>query len=296
MTGFSTRTISLVVNNNPITITLTLRAVNGRYFEMICKLPHALAHLETECQKIFKERLVRGTIYFTAYTGQPGALKSPTKPAFTMIKSYLDAFKEIQNKFGLAGTITINDIVTLPNIFETTEEALEETTAKAFLAELQPLIDQLEKERFREGVALAQDLQQRIANLKEYMNQIVPRAQEIMAQKKEQLLTTLTPFLQTSDESRETSKEQQLQVIYNQLEKMDIHEEIVRFNAHIENFLAIIRAPEKEKGKRLDFTLQELFREINTIAAKCSDAQISSATIAMKVEVEKAREQVQNIL
>ena len=84
--------------------------------------------------------------------------------------------------------------------------------------------------------------------------------------------------------------------LYALLNKIDIHEEITRLNSHLENFITILQQPDAEKGKRLDFTLQELGREINTITAKCSDSTISSHAINVKVEIEKMREQIQNIV
>lgn len=108
------------------------------------------------------------------------------------------------------------------------------------------------------------------------------------------MLATLATAVPGTSEQPIT--ETQLSAISQQLDRLDIHEEIVRFKTHIKSFSAIISSPDIETGKKLDFTLQELFRETNTIASKCSDAQISSLAIAIKVELEKAREQAQNIV
>ena len=90
--------------------------------------------------------------------------------------------------------------------------------------------------------------------------------------------------------------EAQKNALYTMLDKIDIHEEITRFNSHLSQLDKHLKSPDIEKGKRLDFTLQELAREINTIAAKCSDSTISKHAINVKVEIEKTREQVQNIV
>ena len=98
------------------------------------------------------------------------------------------------------------------------------------------------------------------------------------------------------DEVKQEATENQSNIIFNQLERIDIHEEIVRFKTHLGTLSLILEKPGSENGKKLDFTLQELFREINTITSKCADAEISSLAINIKVELEKAREQAQNIV
>lgn len=92
------------------------------------------------------------------------------------------------------------------------------------------------------------------------------------------------------------AQEHHMQQLHVQLDKMDIHEELVRFASHITNFELCIHSDASEKGKKIDFILQELFRETNTIASKCLDAELSGLTIIIKVELEKAREQAQNIV
>lgn len=292
MTGFSTRTITIPFQNTPVTLTLTLKSVNGRFFEITCKLPAALTALETECIKIFKRDLKRGTTYFTVYASQPAALKGTIQPSFALAQQYVDSLRALQQHCHLEGAVSIHDIAQMPHIFEVAETLIDESALQAFLQELTPLIADLQAERAREGTALKADLQQRVDKLRTLMDQVKPRALEVQHERKKAMLVTLQPFLESSDHT----KEQQLQLIYNQLEKLDIHEEIVRFITHLDHFEQVLKAPEQENGKRLDFILQELFREINTMAAKCADAVMSSLTIAMKVEVEKAREQVQNIV
>lgn len=293
MTGFSTRTLTMTLQGSPITLTMTLKSVNGRFFELNCKLPYALSNLETECSKTLKQNLKRGTVYFSVNCTQPSALRGAPQPAVGTIKQYLAGLEQIQKECNLPGTVTINDLITLPYLFETVEEPLDETAKKTFLEGLNPLIQDLLAERQREGAALATDLLQRVKKLRELIAQIAPRAHVVMAERKAALLEQFKPLLTAVQEE---IKEQHLATIYQQLDRLDIHEEMVRFTTHLDHFEATIRTSEEEKGKKLDFTLQELFREINTMASKCTDAEISTATIAMKVEVEKAREQVQNIV
>jgi uncharacterized protein (TIGR00255 family) len=117
-------------------------------------------------------------------------------------------------------------------------------------------------------------------------------ASHVMQAKKEKITARLT----TLDTSNQEMSDAQRNALYFELDKIDIHEEIVRFKSHLETFTKALHTKELEKGRRLDFILQEMAREINTITSKCSDAEISAHAINIKVELEKAREQVQNIV
>lgn len=119
---------------------------------------------------------------------------------------------------------------------------------------------------------------------------IEPRAAKVLEMRKATLLDSLKSII------NEDNKEQQLMAISQQLDRMDIHEELQRFTTHLDNLEKVINDSDREKGKKLDFIMQELFREINTLAAKCADSEISSHAINIKVELEKAREQAQNIV
>lgn len=308
MTGFSSKTLVVPLaaktsekacpGTAPVatrlSITMTLKSLNARFFEATCKLPYALTHLETELIKRFKAKLFRGNVYFTLHMTNPQALTSFIEPALCTIDGYLRAIKTIDTTFGITGTLTINDLIKLPHVFETQEHPLDPSIQTTLFAAIDELIDNLTHERSKEGLVLAQDLHQRIHTIRGYLQELEPRALAVMQQRKETLFQTLR--------SAVCSPEQQLlpepshNALYAQLERIDIHEEIVRFKMHIDSLFNVIEAEGAEKGKKLDFILQELFREINTMAAKCSDAQISGLAINIKVELEKAREQTQNIV
>jgi uncharacterized protein (TIGR00255 family) len=295
MTGFSSALIAIPIhksdnkNGETLQCTLTLKSLNSRFFETTCKLPHMLAHLETELLKIFKARLYRGNINFTLYVGNPQVLKTQLHPSHAIINGYLRAIAAIQEEFKLPGTVSISELITLPNIFETAEEHLDRHVDKVIIDQINLLVDQLIDVRLQEGKALEQDLSDRLELMQQTLSLIKPRAELITEQRKQHLLQIL-PELSLE------AQEQHRQLIYTQLEKMDIHEELVRFQAHCNALARCLAATTSENGKKIDFILQELFREINTIAAKCNDAEISSYTIAIKVELEKAREQAQNIV
>jgi uncharacterized protein (TIGR00255 family) len=293
MTGFATKIISLTDKDGTQTqLTLSLRSLNSRFFETTCKLPFALQHLETEFIKMFQKQLHRGNILFLVQVSNPNVFKSPARADLGMVNSYLESINTIQERCKVPGSITINDLVALPNVFSAEEQTIRDEQKNVICNAVQELIDQLVQTRIAEGHALEKDLMQRVTLMQEDINQIEKIAETLLADKKKQVSQRIAELDQSSPEFIETQRH----ILYLELDKMDIHEEIVRFKSHLATFKKNIESTEQEKGRRLDFILQELARETNTIAAKCGDSMISSLAINIKVELEKAREQVQNIV
>lgn len=302
MTGFSSKTFALpapeqssISGEKPlIQITMTLKTLNSRFFEANCKLPYALTGLETELIKIFKAELIRGNIFFTMHMANPYALTSSIEPARATVAGYVQSVKQIQEQFNIQGELTINSLLLLPHVFENQEQIINQELETQLLTEAKKLVDQLNVVREHEGHNLKQDLLSRIKIIKDNFTELEPRAQIVMEQKKAQLFQNLHTLL--ANQKQEMTEQAQNAFLYNQLDRIDIHEEIVRFKTHLESLITVINSKEREKGKKLDFTLQELFREINTLTSKGSDAALSSFAINIKVELEKMREQTQNIV
>ncbi len=303
MTGFSSTILTLPrkidvaepgSSEQSLQLSMTLKTLNSRFFECTCKLPYSLSFLETDLIKYFKSKLYRGNVVFSIHLSDPSALTGSIEPSFGAVLGYMKAIDRIKETCSLEGTLTISDLITLPNIFETRETPLSQETIDRIMVAIENLTTLVEETRIAEGKALAVDLESRIKAIKGYLAQLEPRANIVMEQKKAQLFATLKTAL--AETHQEVASDAQTTVIYNQLERMDIHEEIVRFKTHLDSLSSIIKADDIETGKKLDFTLQELFREINTIASKCNDSVISALSINTKVELEKSREQAQNIV
>jgi len=297
MTGFSTTTLTLPAKTGGNThLSITLKSLNSRFFETTCKLPYPLAPLEIEIIRLCKERLFRGTILCSIHLSNPNALTATIEPSLATVQSYLDALATIQNQFSIEGKLSLRDIIILPNIFDTVESPLEEETNKKVLATITRLISELIEVRRTEGENLARDIFQRIALITTALKDLEERAEIVMQEKKNQVLNAYQQLSTTTGVARTPEATESQASLYAQLDKIDIHEEIVRFKNHIATLIKTLEAETNEKGKRIDFILQELFRETNTITAKCSDTQISTLAITIKVELEKTREQAQNIV
>ena len=293
MTGFTTKTISFVdQENNKVYLTVTLKSLNSRFFEATCKIPYALNSIETELIKLFKLHLYRGHITFSLHVSNPSLFKGPIEPALPIIKSYLNAIVLIQEECRIAGNITIAEIMQLPNVFSMEEKSIDESIKSTVLNAINSLIIDLIETRKAEGQTLKIDLLARYAIIDTEIRAIEQAAEELMKLRKQTLNKSLQDLEQENTDLTEIKKN----LIYHEINKIDIHEEIIRFKSHLHNLILQINSADPEKGRRLDFIVQELGREINTIAAKCSDVAISTIAINIKVELEKIREQVQNIV
>ncbi len=293
MTGFASKIFVLTApSGERSTVSMNLKSLNSRFFESTVKLPIALSHLETTFTKQFKERLRRGHVYFTAYLSNPNIFEGAITPAMTIIDSYIQSMNQIKTKYHFSEDIKLDNVLRLPNIFSKEEQQLDEETTKLIQDAAADLIEKLLQERTTEGNSLAIDLDNRIAIIQKEMALITERAHVFVEESKKKVHATLQEI--GADEN--LLADAQKNGLYALLNKIDIHEEITRLNSHLENFVTILQQSDMEKGKRLDFTLQELGREINTITAKCSDSTISTHAINVKVEIEKMREQIQNIV
>ncbi|MCL5436645.1 MAG: DUF1732 domain-containing protein [Candidatus Dependentiae bacterium] len=309
MTGFAARTCELPVGERTVThptmsrpsqtatVTIQLKSLNARFFEASCKMPFVFSSLETAIIKRLRERLIRGTVYCTIFLNSPAPFASKPQATFTVVEGYLDAAEEVEKRFGeranISPDLSIASILTLPNVIEFREAAPDVATTEQLLAEIDKTIDLLVAERTREGASLAADLTRGLETIVRAVAAVKSRAATVMAEKRAALIAELKKFVA---QAAVEEKEHYFQLIYTQLEKLDIHEEIVRLETHATNAMAIVASPAVEQGKRLDFTLQEMSREANTIGAKCADAELGTSAITIKVELEKLREQAQNII
>lgn len=293
MTGFASTTITLTTPSGAVPATLTIKTLNNRFFDMNCKLPYALSHLEPEMIKIGKKYLHRGTAYCSLYISNPHALKAEVFPSLALAQGYMKAIASMQETLKIPGTLTISDFITLPHLFEAAEEANIANNGTLVMTALEELLKILVATRVKEGAALAKDLETRMAIIGEQVTLIEPRAAAVSAQRKEAFLQELAPLLERATQE---VRDAHLQALYTTLDKIDVNEEIVRFKNHHTTFLQTLHDGQEQKGKKLDFILQEMFREINTLNAKLPDAFASGPIITIKVELEKAREQVQNLV
>jgi uncharacterized protein (TIGR00255 family) len=293
MTGFASKTLALTnATGEKTNIAISLKTLNYRFFETTFKLPYLLSCLETKLIKICKEKLVRGHVYLTVHVSNPNLFRTGVQPALTVVQGYVDAINKIKERQDIAQSITLDHILQLPNVFVVEESDLDPLIERQILAAIDELIQSVVAVRKIEGQTLLGDLQSRLSAMAKEIDAIEIAYQAQMSAQKEKI----NRVMQEVGEGEAGQVTTRQEALYALLDKMDIHEEIIRFKSHVSDMREQLSSQVTELGKRLDFTLQELGREINTIAAKCSDATISKRAINAKVEIEKAREQVQNIV
>lgn len=299
MTGFASKTFVLTLDpQNKSNVSMSLKTLNSRFFEANCKLPNAISHLETKIIKTLQKALRRGYANLVIHMDNPNIFKGSVTPSINVIDNYVQAVETIKTRYHIEQAITIDQILQLPNVFIVEDQPIDEQTSERIFDALNELITQVKHTRSVEGAALQADLETRLHHMEKEIGAIEQQSKlQIEAQKKkiQEAMAEINDG-HTAEESQDKMSEARKNALYLMLDKIDIHEEIVRFKSHVKNCEKILTDSNLEKGKRLDFTFQELAREINTISAKCSDAMIGSYAINIKVEIEKAREQAQNIV
>ncbi|MGA9530759.1 MAG: YicC/YloC family endoribonuclease [Candidatus Babeliales bacterium] len=293
MTGFVAGSISIVLDpHQKATITITIKSLNSRFFDFSCKLNHHFAQLEIDLAQLLKKKLLRGCVQLAINIDNPQFFQQSITPSLSAINEYLTALDIIKKEYSVPGTITINDLMKLPHTFIYNDQPLNHNFHELIKDKVNHLADKLIQEQHAEGIILKKDLEDRLAIMAKEIEIIKLNSQHLIDKQKDKISTIITQH--EGDETK--ILELKTHTAYVLLDKMDIHEEIVRFKNHLNNSLTTLNDADKEKGKRLDFILQELSREINTIAAKCADVTTSDHAINIKVEVEKVREQIHNII
>jgi len=293
MTGFASKAIVLTLaDGSEVNISIEIKTLNSRFFEATCKLSHSLSHLETEIISLLKPKFLRGHAYVTIFLQNSQALLGAIKPSVTTIEGYASAIEQVKKTIKLEGDLTVSDLLHIPDIFEVEKKEIDKKFEKELLKIFAELANNVTKVRKKEGSALKQDLKDRFATIEKEITSVEKVAAKLMEAKKKEVTNIIKEIDAREDETLDARKS----ALYISLDKMDIHEEIVRFKSHLKNIKQQIESETTEKGKRLDFTLQELAREVNTLSAKCSDASITTQAINIKVELEKSREQTQNIV
>ncbi len=293
MTGFATKTITIASpRGDQAYVTLNLKSLNSRFFETTFKSPQPFSYLETTIIKLLKKKLVRGHVYLTLSCSSSDLFQGEIQPNIATAQVYVDALKKIKNECHLDSPITLDHLVRISGIFGIQEVALQPQAEEAILAAIDQVIEMITTARNQEGELLYKDIYHRAQILERFIDEIVSRSSLVVENQKNKMAQAL----QALEVEDSPLIESQKTALYIALDKMDIQEEITRFKSHLSNLNKQLSSQEIEKGKRIDFIMQEMNREINTIAAKCADTEIGTTAINIKVELEKIREQIQNIV
>jgi uncharacterized protein (TIGR00255 family) len=273
--------------------TMELRSVNSRYCDVNFRVPKVLAPLEDRMKKLVQRRLKRGRIELHVQMDGRGAARPVFEPDLELGRSYLAAVRQLADTLGLEGVIDISTILASAKdviMVKEREQDLEESWSKIDNP-VEELLDRAVAMSLQEGAVLEQDLAARLRKVEELVDRISARSAEHVLEARQALRNRVQTILNdvSMDEARMALEVALL------ADRLDITEEIVRARSHAGQFKRLL-SEDSAVGRRLDFLMQELFREVNTMAAKSSDAEISHVVVEIKGELEKMREQVQNVV
>ncbi len=267
-----------------------VKSLNHRYLDINVRMPERFYPLEWRIRERIKKRFSRGSfsvyITYASYAAEALRLNVPAAEA------YLDAARVLKERFGVPGEVDVSVLLRLKEVFSSAEApgASVEDDWKALVAALDEALDALSAMRRREGEALREDMDARLKVLEGLSELIERRVPEAVVRYRERLAREIRALVEGGD----VDDARILTEAAVFAERTDVSEELVRFSSHIKQMRRYIGRDEAV-GRRLDFLCQELLREVNTIGAKSQDVEITQTVVEIKGELEKIREQVQNI-
>lgn len=275
-------------------ITVEIKAVNHRYCDISVKMPRRYSFAEEKIKAAAKEVLMRGKIEIGVSIDNFGKSETDVNLNLDAAKRYYDALTELGQNFDLSGDgqISLSLLAGMTDVLTTVPAAEdEEEFVKELMTALDEALTDISEMRAVEGEKLAADILKRAAIMENTKNAIAERAPKIEVEYKERLHTRINELL---DGSVEISEERLALEAAVFADKSNITEELVRLGSHIDQLRSFINS-EEAVGKKIDFLVQEMNREANTIGSKANDMEITSRMLELKAEIEKIREQVQNI-
>lgn len=273
------------------TFLVDIKSLNGKQFDLQLKLPAFLKPFEFDIRKLLSEKLGRGTVDCTISLKETGNAK-PVTINTDLARAYYQPLRELSDELGLDASTLLSTLIKLPEVITPTSDTLTDEEWEGLTAVIQEAMNNLNEHRREEGKVLQADLELRIANIVKQQEEVA-KLEPLRKQKiREGVVKLLEEYV--GKDTYDTNRLEQELVYY--IEKIDISEEQVRLKNHCDYFTAILNDPEEGKGKKLSFVLQEIGREINTTGAKAYDSTIQRSVVLMKDELEKAKEQVLNVL
>ncbi|WP_438433593.1 YicC/YloC family endoribonuclease [Gorillibacterium sp. sgz500922] len=289
MTGFG----SAEKTAEGYTVRVELRTVNHRYNEISLRLPRELLPLEEALKQELKGLVKRGRTEASVFVDRTERLEPQARVNWTALDRYMAAAEEIAKRYGLHSDVSVHHLLSLPDVLLTSPEA--EGTEGGILPLLvtevfRTAADRLVAMREAEGSYLLGDLEERLQLLRDNRNRLADRAPLVVGAYREKLTARLRGLLEDVpvDEQRVAMEA----AIF--AERGNVDEELTRLASHYAQFESLLRS-EEPAGRKLDFLVQEMNREVNTIGSKAGDAEMAAIVVETKAELEKIREQIQNI-
>lgn len=287
MTGFGRGS----ADGDGFAVGVEIKTVNNRYLDIHLRAPQELTSLEMELRKRVSARLSRGRVDLNISFDRTGSAAT-YEINQAVVAAYVDALREIQRQFNLTGDIDVSAIARLPGALSSPRNELTDEMTTGLNVAIDQALDNLEEMREVEGRALADEMRGRLQRIEQAIPQIEAAASGLVEAYQQRLQKRISELI--SRQTVELDAVRLAQEVAYLADRSDITEELARLKSHVDQFREAIES-EEEVGKRLDFLLQELNREANTVLSKSAEISIKESALAIKAEVEKLREQVQNV-
>jgi len=287
MTGYGKGEASAPTGN----FLVEIRSVNHRYGEISVRLPRSFYAFENEVKRLAASVLKRGKIDISVQWDEATSANTAPQPDMAVARGYYDAYTRLAKELNLPQDAPLSLIMSQKGVMKEVVGTFDETELQPqLLAAVESAVIDLEGMRFREGEALANDLRARRQQVAEWVALIGKRTPQMVIEYRQKLKLRLEQLL----EGAEMDESRLAQEVALLADRSDITEELVRLSSHFNQFDEALSSPEPV-GRKLDFLMQEMNREVNTIGSKSNDAGITTLVIQIKAEMEKMREQVQNV-
>ncbi len=287
MTGFGRAEQTV----NDKTFLVEIKSLNGKQLEINLKIPPLLKPYEFDIRNLLQEELLRGTVECFILIKQNGSSK-PVVINTDLIKAYYNQISGLALELNIDTNSVLSALLRLPEVVSPSNEILGESDWAELKKVLDAALKELNNHRIEEGKSLGKELRLRIKNINAQEEEIL----KLEPKRKERMKAELVQLLEENvgKENYDPNRLEQELIYY--IEKIDIREEQVRLKNHCEYFINIMDEKEEVKGKKLSFIGQEIGREINTTGSKAYDSDIQKCVVAMKDDLEKAKEQIFNVL
>jgi len=281
-----------MVNGDDFSVSVDLKTVNNRFLDIHLRVGSELSAVESSIKRRISSRLSRGRVDVTI------SLERTAQVAYELnrplIAGYVDALKQMKEDFGIGGELDINILARIPGALQPARNGIDERMTAALDQAVDLALDELEKMRQQEGEVLKNELRDRVQKIEALVPTIEKAAAGLADAYRQRLQKRISELLNRGGQIVEVDPARLAQEVAYLADRSDVSEEMVRLRSHLSQFQEAIDS-QAETGKMLDFLLQELNREANTTLSKSTDLSIKEAGLAIKAEVEKLREQVQNV-
>ncbi|MFB1049628.1 YicC/YloC family endoribonuclease [Paraliobacillus sp. JSM ZJ581] len=286
MTGFGETSLT----TNEKVIAVEIKTVNHRFLDISIHAPTNLYRFEHDIKKIIQKNLKRGRIDCTITLENKEKNQSGYSINWDLLASHMDAIQAIQARYNISVGEAVSLLSEIPDIVSMQKNSLDKNLINHILETVQITCDKVINMRIEEGQLIAEDVMNRLEIVKKTINQLGDRRETVIMDYRDRILDRIFT-LSNNQMENSTQIDQEVALL---AEKGDITEEITRLHSHVKQFYKTVRE-EQMIGKKLSFILQEMQREVNTIGSKSNDTLISRWVVTLKTEMEKIKEQIQNI-